>query len=350
MILIQIGTSIMLYPLALLIPLFLLLIFLEWKHENKHHSSQFEWSNISNNMAIGAIDQFSSFGYLFLLYGCLNYIKTHFAFFNLENNILQWVLAFLAVDFTSYWYHRFSHKVNLLWAGHITHHSSEYFNFSNGFRTSPFQGLFRIIFWLWMPVLGFDPLVLVLCFQVSGLHDFLVHTESVKNLGWLENIIVTPSHHRVHHGKNELYIDKNFSSFFIFWDKLFGTFQKETETVEYGVKGNFIETGPINSIFFYFRYLIASVQKFSHWENKFKIFFMPPDWIPDEKSAISLKQKQLKIKWFSREIALLLLFLGAVSTIVFLYLGRTLNPWIFALGIFLTLFMLISATIRLKSP
>lgn len=269
----------MFYPMALLIPLFLLLIYLEWRQDHKKGQSNFDIANLANNMTVGAIDQFASFGYLFLMYGVLNWVYG-FKLIEWENLGLQWVVAFVAVDFTSYWYHRASHKVNLLWAAHITHHSSAYFNFSNGFRTSPFQGLFRIVFWLWMPWMGFDPIVLVLCFQISGLHDFLVHTSYIRNLGWLEKIIVTPSHHRVHHGKNDIYIDKNFASFFIIWDKLFGTFQSEEEKVEYGVKSEFKESNPIFTIFTHFHYLIKTTSELQGIKNKLKLWFKPPGWSP----------------------------------------------------------------------
>lgn len=271
----------MVYPMALLIPLFLLLIYLEWRHDQKKGQSNFNFANLANNMTVGAIDQFASFGYLFLMYGVLNWVHG-FKIITWEKDWLHWVIAFLAVDFTSYWYHRASHKVNLLWAAHVTHHSSEFFNFSNGFRTSPFQGLFRVVFWLWMPLMGFDPFVLVLCFQISGLHDFLVHTSHIKNLGWLEKIIVTPSHHRVHHGKNDIYIDKNFSSFFIIWDKLFGTFQSEEEKVEYGVKSEFKESNPIFTIFSHFHYLFTTTAELKGIKNKLRLWFNPPSWSPPE--------------------------------------------------------------------
>ena len=338
----------MLYPLALLIPLFLLLIFLEWKFDENRNGNNFEISNISNNMSIGAVDQFSSFGYLFILYACLNFVHSKFAILVWDIKWTQWVCAFIAVDFTSYWYHRFSHKINLLWAGHITHHSSSYFNFSNGFRTSPFQGLFRIFFWLWMPILGFEPIVLVLCFQISGLHDFLVHTTIIKKLGWLEKFIVTPSHHRVHHGKNDIYLDKNFGSFFILWDKLFGTFQEETEPVVYGVKSEFVENNPVNSIFYHFKYLAATWVNIPNYSNKLKLLFMPPGWIPESSEHGKVCQQTNKPPLISRCLSFFLLAVGTLGTIVFLYLGKTLNPWYFALGIAFTLTSLYLATIILK--
>ena len=136
----------MLNYIALLIPLFLGLIALEWWYSIKQNDRRYHAPNTVLNMAVGAIDQFGALLYLLLLYMALVFSQKHFQWLILPNNWRQWLLAFLSVDFVSYWYHRFSHRINLLWAGHVTHHSSSYFNLSNGFRTSPFQGLILIPF------------------------------------------------------------------------------------------------------------------------------------------------------------------------------------------------------------
>jgi sterol desaturase/sphingolipid hydroxylase (fatty acid hydroxylase superfamily) len=268
----------MLNYIALLIPLFLGLIALEWWYSIKQNDRRYHAPNTVLNMAVGAIDQFGALLYLLLLYMALVFSQKHFQWLILPNNWRQWLLAFLSVDFVSYWYHRFSHRINLLWAGHVTHHSSSYFNLSNGFRTSPFQGLFRIPFWMILPVFGFDPLVLVVTFKVIGLHDFFVHTSYIPKLGWLEWVIVTPSHHRVHHGKNEMYIDKNYGSALIIWDRMFGTYQEETEAVEYGITAKYEDDSPLHAIVFHFKQIIEQVRKTRGWLNKLKVLLMPPGW------------------------------------------------------------------------
>jgi sterol desaturase/sphingolipid hydroxylase (fatty acid hydroxylase superfamily) len=266
--------------IALLIPVFLLLIALEWWFSVKRNDQMYEGSNTVMNMAIGAIDQFGALLYLFGLFVCLKFSQTHFQVYALPKDWRQWVLAFLFVDLVGYWYHRCSHRINFLWAGHVTHHSSTYFNLSNGFRTSPFQGLFRIPFWMVLPVLGFDPLVLVITFKVVGLHDFFVHTSYIPKLGWLEYVIVTPSHHRVHHGKNDIYIDKNYGSALIIWDRMFGTYQEETEPVEYGLVSDYEDKNPVHAIFYHFKYLFSSILQIRGWGDKMRMLFMPPGWVP----------------------------------------------------------------------
>ena len=272
---------------ALLIPVFLLMVALEWGLSIKRKDHRYQTGNTVINMAIGAFDQFGSLFYFGALYASLQFSYNHFRVFSLPNNGMQWVYAFFAIDFLSYWYHRFSHRINILWAGHITHHSSELFNFSNGFRTSLFQGINRIAFWMLLPVFGFDPLLLLISLKVSGLWDFLVHTTYVPKLGWLEKILVTPSHHRVHHGKNDLYIDKNYGSILIIWDKIFGTFQEETESVEYGVKANYTDNNPVNAITYHYHYLWNGIKKTNGIINKIKLLIMPPEWKPQQQDDFS---------------------------------------------------------------
>jgi hypothetical protein len=138
-----------------------------------------------------------------------------------------------------------------------------------------------------LPVFGFDPLLLLISLKVSGLWDFLVHTTYVPKLGWLEKILVTPSHHRVHHGKNDLYIDKNYGSILIIWDKIFGTFQEETESVEYGVKANYTDNNPVNAITYHYHYLWNGIKKTNGIINKIKLLIMPPEWKPQQQDDFS---------------------------------------------------------------
>lgn len=267
---------------ALLIPVFLLVMAIEWVVSYTRRDKRYTAENTTMNLTIGAIDQIGSLIYFTLLYFVLQYAYNHFRLFTTTNIWYQWIGGYLAVDFLSYWYHRFSHRINILWAGHITHHSSEFFNFSNGFRTSLFQGINRIIFWALLPVFGFSPIILVLILKVSGLFDFIVHTEYIPKLPFLEKIFVTPSLHRVHHGKNELYIDKNYGSTFIIWDKLFGTFQEETEKVKYGITSDYLDNNPITAITYYYQYLWKTMKSAASWPDKIKIWFMPPEWKPGQ--------------------------------------------------------------------
>jgi alkylglycerol monooxygenase len=272
----------MINTFALLMPVFLLIVLIEWYVSNKKQDNKYNTGNIMMNLTIGAIDQIGSLFYFVCLYVVLDYMYVNYRLVTMQENWQQWVMAYIIVDFVSYWYHRWSHRINILWAGHITHHSSELYNFSNGFRTSLFQGLNRIIFWSIMPIFGFSPAVLVITLKVSGLYDFLVHTEYIPKLGFLEKIFITPSLHRVHHGKNDIYIDKNYGSTFLIWDQLFGTYQPETEKVQYGVKGSYLDNNPFKAIGYHYVYLFKTMLATNSWRNKIKLLFMPPEWQPTD--------------------------------------------------------------------
>ncbi|ABM00753.1 sterol desaturase family protein [Shewanella amazonensis] len=177
--------------------------------------------------------------------------------FDIEMNGLNFVLLLLAQDFCYYWFHRCSHRCRWMWAAHVAHHSSENMNFSTAFRQSlmyPLAGMW--IFWLPLVVIGFDPAWVVFAVLASLGFQFFVHTQLVDKLGPLEWVFNTPSHHRVHHGSNPQYIDKNYAGVLIIWDRLFGTFVKEEETVRYGI------TKPINS-------MNPLTVTFSEWRDMF---------------------------------------------------------------------------------
>lgn len=270
----------MLNTIALIIPVLLAIVSLEWYITYRHDKKTYTVGNFAMNLSIGAMDQVFSLFYFAALYFTLEFVYQHFRLLETGNAWYVWIVAYIVVDFLSYWYHRFSHRINILWAGHVTHHSSEHFNFSNGFRTSFFQGINRIIFWSVLPLFGFSPLMLVIILKVSGLYDFLLHTEHVPKLGWLEKILVTPSQHRVHHGRNEIYIDKNYGSTLNIWDKMFGTFQEETEKVEYGITGGYKDNNPFMAIGYYFNYLWKAMKTQDSVWNKIRLLFIPPDETP----------------------------------------------------------------------
>lgn len=277
----------MLNYIALVIPLLLLLAGIEWYISIRRKDRVFTTPNVMQNLAIGAVDQFGSLVYFTALYFVLNFVSRHFSLFHMANGWKQWVLAYLTIDFISYWYHRFSHEVNILWAGHVTHHSSEHFNLSNGFRTSLFQGFNRIVFWAILPVFGFSPWVLLVTLKVSGLYDFFLHTAYIPKLGILEKILITPSMHRVHHGKNDLYIDKNYGSTLVIWDKLFGTFQEETEPVKYGIRAEYKDNHPLKAIGHHYQYLWLHMKAIPGLADKLQLLVRRPGWLPNHCQPLS---------------------------------------------------------------
>ncbi len=216
------------------------------------------------------------------------YVTTLYWFY--ENmNIAQlpntlWVmgLAIVLADFIYYWEHRFMHRVGFGWATHTVHHSSPYFNISVAYRFGPFDGVLPLFFHLPMAMLGFNPWMILFAETMVQLYQTALHTELVKKLPrWFEAVFNTPSHHRVHHGSNPQYIDKNYAGILIIWDKLFGSFAPEKEKVVYGLTRPIESINPIR-VFFqgYWGMLIDLVRSKSAGEA-IGYFVMPPGWKPD---------------------------------------------------------------------
>jgi sterol desaturase/sphingolipid hydroxylase (fatty acid hydroxylase superfamily) len=170
-----------------------------------------------------------------------------------QNAFAYWAILLIAEDFLYYWLHRFDHEIRFFWATHVTHHSSKKMNFTVGFRSSVFQPLYRFIYFSPLPLLGFKPLDILFVYAATQIWGIFVHTELIKKMGWLEYILVTPSHHRVHHASNPKYLDKNMGMFLIVWDKLFGTFQKELnekeyQPINYGLTKNLENPNPVTVV------------------------------------------------------------------------------------------------------
>lgn len=147
----------------------------------------------------------------------------------------SWLILLFAEDFCFYWFHRTHHAVRILWAAHVTHHSSEHYNLTTAFRQTLLTTITSPVFWLPLALVGFSPWMILIAQSWSQLWQFALHTEAVRTLGPLEYVMNTPSHHRVHHGKQPQYIDRNHGGIFIIWDRLFGTFEPERERVIYGL-------------------------------------------------------------------------------------------------------------------
>jgi sterol desaturase/sphingolipid hydroxylase (fatty acid hydroxylase superfamily) len=162
------------------------------------------------------------------------------------NNPLAWVVALVMYDFLYYWKHRANHEVRIMWAGHITHHNSEFFNLSTALRQSSTTFLFDWIFYLPMAILGIPPAMFVLVALIDLLYQFWVHTELIGKLGWFDRIFVSPSNHRVHHGQDDYCLDKNYGGILIIWDRLFGTYEDERdEPIVYGVRTQLASVNPL---------------------------------------------------------------------------------------------------------
>ena len=220
--------------------------------------------------------------FIIISYG---YMVEHFALFKLEPSIMVYVIAFIGIDFAGYWVHRINHSINYFWNHHIIHHSSEEFNLACALRQS-ISNFFSISFIFLIPtaIIGVPPEVIAILAPLHLFAQYWYHTRLIGKLGLLEYIIVTPSHHRVHHAINNEYLDKNLSQVFIIWDKLFGTFQEELESVPpvYGVKRPLRSWNPILINFSHLFQLIKDAWRTNNILDKFRIWFMPTGWRPQD--------------------------------------------------------------------
>ncbi len=213
-----------------------------------------------------------------------------------SNTVHYWFWLIILQDFFFYWIHRVEHTSRLFWAVHATHHSSEYFNLSVGFRSSVLEPIYRFIFYLPLPFLGFEAKDIMLSFSITQIYGLLVHTQFINRIPIYEWFFVTPSHHRVHHGSNTLYLDRNMGMFLIIWDRLFGTFQEELEEepVQYGLVTKKDINGPIKVIFHEFLDIWKDV--FDKHKNlplsiRLKYIYAPPGWSHD---GTTLTSEQLR--------------------------------------------------------
>lgn len=195
-----------------------------------------------------------------------------------------WILLFFLDDFTYYWFHRSNHEVRLFWAGHVPHHSAIKMNFSTALRQGVGERLHKFLFWLWLPVLGFDALMIFTMMAINLIYQFWTHTELVDKLPrWIEFIFNTPSHHRVHHASNIRYLDRNHAGVLIIWDRIFGTFSEEVagEKPVYGLTENITSHHPIHVATHEYQAIWKDVRRADKWSDKLKYIFYAPGWSHD---------------------------------------------------------------------
>lgn len=267
--------------IALAIPIFLLLIGVElafaW-HEKKDF---YRFNDAINDMSCGVADQVVGIFTKVLIFAGYLWVYENFRLLDISSkSILAWVVLLFGVDFCYYWFHRASHRMNAPWAAHIVHHQSEEFNLAVALRQGTFQNWFSWLFYLPLGLIGFPPPMFLTMSAFDTLYQFWIHTRAIDKLGPLEWVMNTPSHHRVHHGRNPKYLDKNYAGIFIIWDRMFGTFEPEVEPVVYGVTEPLESWNPIWANFQYWAKLKDLTKKFPRFIDRVKLFFMPPEWRP----------------------------------------------------------------------
>ncbi|MEZ4456481.1 MAG: sterol desaturase family protein [Gemmatimonadales bacterium] len=197
--------------------------------------------------------------------------------------LASWTAVFVIDDFAYYWLHRLSHEVNILWAGHVVHHSSEEYNLTVALRQSSLHGLFGWVFYMPLALLGIPVTMWVVCHGLNLIYQFWIHTREVNRLPRsAEAVLNTPSHHRVHHGVNPQYQDKNYAGVFIVWDRLFGSFEPEVEEPVYGITKPLGSWNPVWANLHVFVQIWRLARRASTWRDRVRIVFGRPGWRPAE--------------------------------------------------------------------
>lgn len=264
-------------------PIFLFFVLGEFFLYRKAHPERFERRDTVNNIVLSLLNQAAELFFLWanwLFLGSLaGFLNAHGLHLVPETMPFFWiVLLFLAQDFLYYWFHRASHRVRWFWSAHVAHHSSEYLNFSTALRQSalyPFTAGMAL-FYLPLAYVGFPIDWIAFAVAINLAFQFFVHTQAVGRMGPLERIFNTPSHHRVHHAKNPIYVDRNYAGIFIVWDRMFGTFVPEDEPCRYGITKPVDFRDPIDSNLHEFKAMVQDVKTRRGWRQKLAAIFGPP--------------------------------------------------------------------------
>jgi len=241
------------------------------------------------NVAVSAALKFASVG-LFLL-------AWRFRVFDIPNAWWAWLLLFFAEDLCYYAFHRAGHEVRLFWAAHVNHHSSTHYNLSTALRQSWTTPLTGPIFWLPLALLGFHPVMIVTQQAISLIYQYWLHTEFIRTLGPFEKVFNTPSHHRVHHGRNVEYLDRNYGGILIVWDRLFGTFEPERAPVDYGLTKNLHTFDPIQVGFHEWIAMLRDVRRASGLREALGRVLCPPGWSPDRTTLTARQLRERPADW-----------------------------------------------------
>ena len=270
-------------------PFYAIIIGIEMLYSHLHHRHLYSTKGTLANVYLTALNM----GLDFLMRTACLFVLNYFFQFRLIDSyssvFVYWALLFIGEDLMYYWLHRVDHYCRFFWAVHVTHHSSEEFNLTVGFRSSVFQPLYRFIYFIPLSFLGFKGIDIMFIYSATQIFGILSHTQTIGKLGFLEYIFVTPSHHRVHHASNVKYLDKNMGMVLIIWDKLFGTFQKEedNEPVKYGLTKNINTYNPGTMVFHEWINIFKDLTKKCSFKDKFMYVFGPPGWSHDGSTKTS---------------------------------------------------------------
>ncbi len=282
------------------IPLFFVLIGLELLVSRRTGDRVYRVNDSIADLSLGILSQISGVFLLLLSYAGFAWVSTTWSVqhwlpvpawpdgpLRVDGTIrwpvaASWAAVFVLVDLAYYWLHRLSHEVNILWAGHVVHHSSEEYNLTVALRQSSLHGLMSWVFYLPLALLGVPWVMFAVCHGINLIYQFWIHTREIDRLGVLETVMNTPSHHRVHHGVNPKYQDRNYAGVFIVWDRLFGTFVPEEEEPVYGITIPLESWNPVWANVHVFVELFRNAWRTRRWRDKLRVVFGPPSWRPPD--------------------------------------------------------------------
>jgi alkylglycerol monooxygenase len=266
-------------PIGLAVPAFVVLIAIEYVWARLVGRKLFRLNDTVGDLSCGMGDQMIGIVVGVLTFGIYTAVHSRFAWFQMDPKApLTWAFGLVSVDFLYYWFHRFSHRVNVGWSTHVVHHQSEEYNLAVALRQPWFSQFHAWLFYIPLAFLGLPAEVWVGSYAANLLYQFWIHTQLIGSLGPMEWVMNTPSHHRVHHGTNPAYIDKNYAGMFIVWDRIFGTFEVENDEPVYGVmkpvrtwNAVVANVAPLRDLF------MASANQ-AGWKNKLRMLFAEPGW------------------------------------------------------------------------
>ena len=283
--------------IEMLIPVFVFFILIEIIMNLLKKTEYYSIPDTITDMSLGIISRLTDIFVLVFMYQIYAYLQNNYSLassfqfslfhFNFSSDwysnvwaVLSFGVLFLLVDFLFYWNHRFSHEINILWASHVAHHSSQEYNLTVALRQSFLRNAIALIFYMFFAFFGIPWMVLLLTDALNRLYQFWVHTRFLKRLPrWFEFLFVTPSHHRVHHARNPKYLDKNYAGVFIFWDRLFGTFEEEAEEPIYGIVKPLKTFDPIRANLHVYREIFKIILSPLSLKLKTRALFSKPDFM-----------------------------------------------------------------------
>lgn len=269
--------------ILLAVPFFFILIAVELIAERVRGTHYYRLNDSITSLTAGTLSQLLKVVQLMVPFTIYVMIFQNLSLFTLGDSALVWIVAFVLYDFCYYWLHRCGHEVNILWAAHVVHHSSEEYNLTTALRQTS-TSLFSFVFYLPLAILGFEPLMLATVGALNLIYQYWVHTQHIGKLGWYENYFVTPSNHRGHHAQNAVYIDRNYGGVFIFWDRLFGSYQEELEDdlPVYGIRGALNSWNPLWANVQVYKQLIDDCRHTQNWWHKLTLWFRRTGWRPPD--------------------------------------------------------------------